>query len=89
MPRFEIEKLWQGNRLERSSTLTLPDIKVRIVINGKTYESKVHSNIVGAIHELKQMVREDYSSAFWMMEKDIEYIKIPKKNFYLRVIYGG
>ena len=87
MPRFEIEKLWQGNRLAASGTL--PDVKVRVVIKGKTYESKVHSNIVGAIHELKQMVREDYPSAFWMMEKDIEYIKIPKKNFYLRVIYGG
>lgn len=87
MPRFEIKKLWQGNRLTASSTL--PDIKVRVVIKGKTYESKVHSNIVGAVHELKQIIKVDYPSAFWIMEKDIEYFKIPYKNYYFRFIYGG
>lgn len=87
MPIFEIEKLWQGNRGVASSTF--PDVKVRVVINGKTYESKIHSNIVGAIDELKHLIREDYPSAFWMMDKDIEYFKIPYKNFHLRAIYGG
>lgn len=79
MTKYRIEKLWQGRIIFTPCSQTLPDVRVRVDINGEMFSSGIHSNIVGAIHELLEKVKEKYPMAVRKLEKDIEYVDIPER----------